>query len=123
MFDFAANFFPRFSSSRKQDATVDAKATSQDTPRGGDAPVSWVVLAAKLPPIEATIMKGRLETMQIPAIIQQESIGSVMGLTVGPLSESTVLVPDSLLEAAHEVVVDEQDGVSNDDESEGASQD
>ena len=108
MFDFVASRFPRFVS-RKQDSADDAKAISQETPRGGEAPVQWVILAAKLPPIEATIMKGRLETMQIPAIIQQESIGAVMGLTVGPLSESTVLVPDSLLEAAREILVDETD--------------
>jgi hypothetical protein len=46
------------------------------------------------------VIKGRLESEGIPALVQQEAVGTVLGLTVGPLGSAKVLVPESLAEQA-----------------------
>ena len=55
---------------------------------------------------EAAIIKGRLESHDIPAIAQQEAIGSVFGLTIGPLGSARVLVPEPLAERALEILAE-----------------
>ena len=45
-----------------------------------------------------------LESVNIPAIISQESAGIAFGLTVGPLGEVIVLVPAGRAEEAREVL-------------------
>jgi hypothetical protein len=69
-----------------------------ETTGGGREPVPWVVVAHHLNPGEATIIKGRLDSEEIPAIIQQEALGAVLGLTVGPLGSAKILVPEPLAE-------------------------
>lgn len=88
-----------------------------ETAPGDQDPVPWVEVAANLSPAEAMIIKGRLESMNIPAIIQQESIGSVMGLTVGPLGSAKVLVPETLVETALAILSDTFEPNDNDDVS------
>ena len=52
-------------------------------------------------PGEATVIKARLESEGIPAVLQQEAMGSVlMGLTVGPLGSAKILVPEPMAERA-----------------------
>ncbi len=80
--------------------------TSSETTGGGREPVAWVEVAVNLSPVEAAIIRGRLETSDIPALIQQESIGSVMGLTVGPLGSAKVLVPEAMAETALSILAD-----------------
>jgi hypothetical protein len=77
-----------------------ANSDTLDTTPGGESPARWVKVAENLQPVVAAIVKGRLESVDIPAVIRQESIGSVMGLTVGPLGWSTVWVPEEKAEAA-----------------------
>lgn len=43
--------------------------------------------------LDAEMIKAFLESFQIHAIISGESLGSVYGLTVGPLGEVKILVP------------------------------
>jgi len=50
--------------------------------------------------LEAQIVKGRLESEGIPAILQYESAGLVYGLTADGLGETTVLVPEELADDA-----------------------
>jgi hypothetical protein len=69
-----------------------------ETTGGGREPVPWVVVAHHLNPGEATIIKGRLDSEEIPAIVQQEAMGAVLGLTVGPLGSAKILVPEPLAE-------------------------
>ncbi|NQT48352.1 MAG: DUF2007 domain-containing protein [Chloroflexi bacterium] len=54
--------------------------------------------------LEAQIVKGRLESEGIPAILQYESAGLVYGLTADGLGETTVLVPEDLAEEAREIL-------------------
>ena len=58
-------------------------ASTETTP-GGTEGTAWVVVVENVSPGEAAIIKGRLESETIPAVIQQEAMGSVLGLTVGP---------------------------------------
>ncbi|MEM7033454.1 MAG: DUF2007 domain-containing protein [Chloroflexota bacterium] len=92
--------------SDSEDAADTDKTASTDTTPGGDEPIRWEVIGVNLLPAEAAIIRGRLESMDIPAIVQQESIGSVMGLTVGPLGSAKVLVPEPLLDRALSILDD-----------------
>lgn len=71
-----------------------------ETTPGGDEPVKWVVIRANLSPGEAVVIRGRLESEGIPAVLQQEAVGAVLGLTVGPLGSARVFVPEPLAEQA-----------------------
>jgi hypothetical protein len=44
--------------------------------------------------LEAEVVKGRLESAGIPAMLDYESLGRVMGITVDGLGEVRVLVPN-----------------------------
>ena len=76
------------------------EATSSETTHGGAESTQWVVVAANLNPAEAAVIKARLESQGILAIVQQEAVGIVLGLTVGPLGSARVLVPEPLAEQA-----------------------
>lgn len=52
----------------------------------------------------AELMKSRLESEGIPAILQYESAGLVFGLTVDGLGEARVMVPDHLAQAAKDIL-------------------
>ena len=82
------------------DNSGETKAKSSETTPGGSHETRWVVVSNNLNPGEAMIIKGRLDSEEIPAVVQQEAIGSVMGLTVGPLGSAKVLVPEPLVERA-----------------------
>ena len=69
-----------------------------------------MVVADNLNPGEANIIKGRLESQGIPALAQQEAIGSVLGLTVGPLGSARVLVPEPLVEQALAILAETFEG-------------
>jgi hypothetical protein len=71
-----------------------------ETTPGSDEPVKWVVIRANLSPGEAVVIRGRLESEGIPAVLQQEALGAVLGLTVGPLGSARVFVPEPLAEQA-----------------------
>lgn len=75
------------------------RAASETTP-GGTETTRWVTVAENLSPAEAVVIKSRLESEEIPAITQQEAMGSVLGLTVGPMGSAKVLVPEPLAERA-----------------------
>ena len=82
------------------------KAKTSATTSGGSHETRWVVIRASLNPGEATVIKGRLESEEIPAVIQQEAIGSFMGLTVGPLGSAKILVPEPLAERAEAILAE-----------------
>jgi hypothetical protein len=65
----------------------------------------WTVVAHATGLIEAEIIAGLLRTAEIPYLIRQESVGRVLGLTIG-LGMVTVLVP-SQYEAEALALLDE----------------
>ncbi len=64
----------------------------------------WTVVhrASGLP--DAELIKGFLESEDIPADLDYESAGLVCGLTVDGLGEVRVLVPDDYVEAARDAL-------------------
>lgn len=73
------------------------------TSPGKDEPVRWVVIAI-VSAIEAEVMRSKLESEGIPCVLQREAAGSVYGITIGPLGEVRVLVPEPLADRAFDLL-------------------
>ena len=54
--------------------------------------------------MEAWIIKGRLESEGIPALLSYESAGLVYGLTIDGLGEVEIKVPEHLAKEAKEIL-------------------
>jgi len=54
--------------------------------------------------LEAHVIKTRLESAGIPALLDYESAGVVLGLTVDGLGEVRVMVPEALAQEAEELL-------------------
>ena len=66
--------------------------------------------------MEAQIVRGRLESEGIPAIIQGEAVGAIYGLTTGNLARTVVLVPAPLADRAVAILESHVDWAELDDE-------
>ena len=66
-------------------------------------------------PLEAQVVKGRLASEGIPAMIRGEALGNVYGLTVGSLAQTDVLVPRALAETAIESLTSEVEWLEEDE--------
>lgn len=73
---------------------------------GQPLPKTWLVLRTVYPP-ESDLLKGLLESCGIPVLIRREAIATVQGLTLGPLAEIKVLVPQEKLDEAKAVLASE----------------
>lgn len=70
--------------------------------------------------LEAESVKILLESFGIPAFTNQESAGTVYGLTVGPLGEVEVVVPLDRIEDAKKIISEMRSGnfeVDDEDEA------
>jgi hypothetical protein len=56
--------------------------------------------------LEAEIVKGRLESEGVPAILRYEAAGLIYGITIDGLGQVTVQVPYSLAQRAKEILAD-----------------
>jgi hypothetical protein len=65
--------------------------------------------------LQAEVIKGKLEVNDIPVLLEYESLGPVMGLTVDGLGEVRVLVPEDKADVARALL----DEVEEDDASAG----
>jgi hypothetical protein len=68
-----------------------------------DKATEWVVVADGVDPIEAEIIRARLESNDIPAMVQRDE-SSMFGLTVGAMGGAKVLVPASQADLAMEIL-------------------
>ena len=59
--------------------------------------------------LPAEVIKGRLESAGIPVLLDYESLGRVIGITVDGLGEVRVLVPDALAEDARQLLAAGED--------------
>lgn len=59
--------------------------------------------------LEAEIIKGRLESVGIPAILRYEAAGLIYGFTIDGLGQVEVQVPSSLAQHAREILADVKD--------------
>ncbi|OGO13523.1 MAG: hypothetical protein A2Y93_17185 [Chloroflexi bacterium RBG_13_68_17] len=65
--------------------------------------------------IEAEIVRGLLEAAGVPVWLSRESAGTAYGLTVGPLAQVEVYVPQRLEAAAREILRAYHEGSSEDE--------
>lgn len=53
---------------------------------------------------KAQVIKGKLETAGIPVLLDYESVGPIIGITVNGLGEVRLLVPDDRAEEARALI-------------------
>ena len=54
--------------------------------------------------LQAEVIKGKLEANGIPVLLQYESLGPVMGLTIDGLGQVQVLVPEDKADIARVLI-------------------
>jgi len=59
--------------------------------------------------MQAEIIKGRLESAGIPVMLDYESLGRVIGITVDGLGEVRILVPNERADEAKELLAPSTD--------------
>jgi len=64
----------------------------------------WETLTTPKNPMEAEIIKGKLESEEIPVFLKKEAIGRIYGITTDGLGEIKVLVPKNLVEKARKIL-------------------
>lgn len=84
-----------FNSRFQQDSKAECADLSKET-------LTTVYIASGQP--EAQIIKGRLESEGIPAMLRYESAGLVYGLTIDGLGQVEIQVPSSLAQKAKEIL-------------------
>ena len=87
---------------------VETEAHSQSTTGGGVENEPVVVWQAPNK-MEAEIVKGRLESAGIPALLRGEALGPIIGLTSGSLARTKVLVPYPLADKAMDLLYDSEE--------------
>lgn len=100
---------------RHRRAAQETPQTGQTT-TGGEGDQEPVVVWRAANQMEAQVVKGRLESEGIPAIIQGEALGAIYGLTSGSLAETLVLVPAPLADRAEQLLYENETEVLVDDE-------
>ena len=97
--------------------SVDADHASQtESITGGSLDQAPVVVWEAAHHMEAQIVKGRLESEDIPALIRGEALGQIYGFTSGGLAATDVLVPAPLADKAIDILSTEVAWVDFDDE-------
>ena len=86
----------------------------------------WIVVAI-VSWVEADVMRSKLESMNIPCLLQREAAGAALGITIGPFGEVKVLVPEPLADEALDLLsedasISEIDENFDDDASDTATQ-
>ncbi|MDI6868066.1 MAG: DUF2007 domain-containing protein [Coprothermobacterota bacterium] len=69
----------------------------------------WAVVFRTDNPIEASMVKSKLEDAGFPVFEKGETLGRVYGLTIGSLGIIEILVPSHLLEDAWELISKEEE--------------
>jgi len=54
--------------------------------------------------LEAEIIKSKLESFQIPVLLQYEAAGRIFGITMDGLGKVKVMVPQALFEEAKNIL-------------------
>jgi hypothetical protein len=64
----------------------------------------YILLTTAVGALDAEIYRASLEAAGIPVLVSQESVGSTYGLTIGSLGSVEILVPESRLDEALEII-------------------
>jgi hypothetical protein len=76
----------------------------------------WVVIDTVPGDLQAEILRGFLEAQGIPVLLSQEGAGRAIGLSVGPLGEVEILVPEQNHLEAMRLLADYRAGLFETDE-------
>jgi hypothetical protein len=80
--------------------------------------IEWEIVYEANGSFLAEILKGLLESQEIPVVLSQEGAGRVYGITMGTLGRVQILVPTADAERAQKILEEyETSGVNNPDES------
>jgi len=112
---------------KRQEEDKDAEQANKQTDQppqetsgataGGGIETEPVVVWEAANRMEAQIVRGRLESEGIPAIIQGEAVGTIYGLTTGKLARTVVLAPAPLADKARQILETAVDWSDWDDEA------
>ena len=69
----------------------------------------WEVACRASGITNANIVSGRLETEGIPTRLKYEAVGAIYAITINGLGEVKVMVPESLLDKAREILTQSYD--------------
>ncbi len=83
---------------------MSAKREERKDPDKSKQPQELVVVFRALGLLEANVIKGKLESMGIPAALKYESAGPVMGILISSMGEVKVLVPKDREQQAREAL-------------------
>lgn len=100
-------WFKRTFGHQETDDETSKETTEGAATTGGGLHQEPVVVWEAANPLEAQVVKGRLESEGIPAIVRGEAVGALYGLTTGGLAASEVLVPAALAEKAIQILNEE----------------
>ncbi len=96
--------------------------TEASATTGGSISTEPVVVWEAANPLEAHIVKGRLISEGIPAVLQGEVLGAVYGLTTGSLAATRVMVPGPLAEKALAILHSETPWLEDEEAEDGESE-
>ncbi len=65
---------------------------------------NWVSVFTVQGELQAEIFRGLLEAQGVPVQLSGEGVARVYGLTAGPLAEVDILVPETKLSEAQDVI-------------------
>jgi hypothetical protein len=71
---------------------------------------NWVQISSVQAEVQAELLRGLLEAQEIPVLLSREGAGRALGLSVGPLGEVHILVPDQFQAKARKIIRDYQSG-------------
>jgi hypothetical protein len=77
---------------------------------------SWEVVTEVSGELQASLLRNLLEAQGIKVFLNQEGAGRAYGLTLGPLGEVQVMVPEHQSQEAHQIVEDYYAGKFETDE-------
>ena len=117
---FAGWFRPKHSTLASDQAQNTPATTGTTT--GGEIDQEPVVVWMAANQMEADIVKARLESEGIPALIRGEALGSIYGLTTGTLAQRAVLVPAALAEKAETLLQSDESWEEADADEPGATE-
>jgi hypothetical protein len=116
------DLFPGLFRKRSVEEDESSAATGSTTTTGGGNENEPVVVWEAANLMEAQVVKGRLESEGIPALIRGEALATIYGLTAGNLATAKVLVPAPLADKALDILFAEEAEEETHEES-NASQD
>ncbi len=85
--------------------------------------VKWELITTVSGELQADLLRNLLEVQGIKVFLSQEGAGRAVGLTMGPMGEVQVLVPENQSEAARQIVDDFYAGKFESSEDEDSDQD